>query len=387
MDVAAPPEPQWQALRALFPILQHTRYLAACSHGPLCTPVEAALDRFVESWRLEGNAWESAWMPSVARAADKFARLISAPPGSVGINASVSAAMGAILSALDFQDRSRVIVSELDFPTIPDILLAYRQKGAIELDILPASNGEIPLELYDRAIDECTALVCISSASYATGTQFPVHQVADIARARGALCLVDAFQTAGALRLDVRELRPDFLITGTLKYLLGAMGVAMIYVAPELAERLEPRNIGWHAAANPFGIDFDRLEYAHGAARFQGGTFNVPGAYAADAALDVLLDIGLDAIEQRVLHLARRFADGLTELGIRPLGPSSPDKLGPMLAVPVNGDAHEWQERLRHEERIVTAARGHALRFAFHFYNDDDDVAACLDVVRRRLRA
>jgi selenocysteine lyase/cysteine desulfurase len=312
---------------------------------------------------------------------------VGAPPASVGVNASVSAAMGAILSAIDFRHRPRVIVSALDFPTLPDILLAYRRKGSIELVVLPQQAGEIPIELYERAVDEQTALVCISSASYATGVQFPIKAVAELCRARGALCLIDAFQSVGALAVDVGQLRPDFLITGTLKYLLGCMGVALIYVAPGLAERLEPHSIGWMAAANPFGTSFDDLEYAPGAARFQAGTFSIPGCYAAEAALDLLLEIGAPAIEARVLRLSRRFADGLSDLCIRPAGPTEVGKLGPMVAVPVHGDSHEWQERLRHEESVIAAARGSSLRFAFHFYNDDDDddVDACLEVVRRRL--
>src|SRR5579872_3660596 len=191
-------ESRWQTLRELFPMLRDVRYLAACSQAPLCTPVEKAINRFMESWRREGNPWESEWMPTVARAADKFAQLIGAPEGSIGVNASVSAATAAILSSLDFEQRSRVVVSALDFPTIPDILLAYRQSGAIELDVLPEQDGEIPFESYERTVDERTALVCISSASYATGAQLPIKAVAQLARGHGALCLVDAFQTAGA---------------------------------------------------------------------------------------------------------------------------------------------------------------------------------------------
>jgi selenocysteine lyase/cysteine desulfurase len=385
---AAVGEARWKELRGLFPILRQARcvYVAACSQGPLSTRVEGAMARFMDSWRQQGNPWEAEWMPTVARVANKFGRLVGAPPGSIGVNASVSAAIGAILSGLDFSRRSRVIVSELDFPTLPDILLAYHQQGSIELEVLAGRAGEVPLDFYEQAIDERTALVCISSASYATGAQFPIREVVEIAHARGALCLVDAFQTAGALALDVGELRPDFLITGTLKYLLGCMGVALIHVAPEVAEGLTPRNIGWMAAADPFGTNFEVLEYAPGAARFQGGTFSIPACYAADAALDLLLEIDAAAIQERVLGLSRRFAEGLSEMGVTPAGPTSPGKLGPMVAVPVSGDAHDWQERLRREEGIITAARGSSLRFAFHFYNDTDDVDACLDIVRRLLR-
>lgn len=379
-------EAKWEALRALFPICRHARYLAACSQGPLCTRVDQAMAAFMDSWRQRGNPWEAEWMPTVARVAEKFGRLVGAPPGSVGVNASVSAAMGAILSGIDFSRRSRVIVSALDFPTLPDVLLAYRQQGSIELEVLPGRAGEMPVEFYDRAIDERTALVCMSSASYATGAQFPIREVIDVAHARGALCLVDAFQTAGALAVDVDTLRPDFLITGTLKYLLGCMGAALIYAAPEVAEDLAPCNIGWMAASNPFGTNYDHLEYAAGAARFQGGTFSIPACYAADAALDLLLEVGAAAIQKRILVLSRRFAEGLSEMGVAPAGPTAEGKLGPMVAVPVRGDAHEWQERLRRNEGIITSARGGSLRFAFHFYNNDEDVDACLEVVRRLLR-
>jgi selenocysteine lyase/cysteine desulfurase len=377
--------PDWAAFRRLFPIFDHGRYFAACSQGPLCTPVEAGLARFMDSWRRFGNPWETDWMPTVGRTTERFGRLIGAPAGSIGITASVSAALGTVLSALDrdFRQRPKVIASALDFPTLPDVLLAYAQQGSLELELLPASGGEVPFEHYERAIDARTSLVCLSSASYATGARLPLRAVAEVAHARGALCLVDAYQTVGALGLDVGQVQPDVLVTGALKYLLGTSGVGLLYVAPELAARLEPRDIGWMAVDNPFGLPAERLEYAAGGARFQGGTFCIPGCYAAEAALDLLLALGPAAIEARVLHLVRRFVDGLLGHGIRPLGPTGQDALGPMVAVPVTGDAYGWQERLRHEQAIITSARGQALRFSFHAYNDETDVDACLEALER----
>jgi selenocysteine lyase/cysteine desulfurase len=317
--------------------------------------------------------------------AETFATLLGAPPGSIGLTASVSAAVGSVLSALDFTERRKVVTSVLDFPTVPDILLAYAHQGILELEVLPEDRGDIPLDFYERAIDARTRLVCISTASYASGTRLPVAQVVELAHARGALCLVDAYQTLGALKFNIAQLQPDFLVTGALKYLLGASGLGFLFVAPQLTDALTPRDIGWMAAANPFGTSFDRLEYAAGAARFQGGTFNISGCYAACAALALLLQLSAEAIQERVLNLSRRFTDGLLALGVEPRGPAKAQKLGPMVAVPMHGDSNELQERLRRDERVITAARGQALRFAFHFYNDDSDVDACLDVVRRNL--
>jgi len=340
---------------------------------------------FLDSWRDQGNPWENQWMPTALECTRKFAALVCAPEASIGLTSSVSAALGSVLSGLDLSTRRKVVTSALDFPTLPDILLAYAQSAGVQVEVLPEECGDVPLEAYARAIDTRTALVCISTASYATGTRLPVADVVQLAHARGALCLVDAYQTLGAMHLDVGILQADFVVSGALKYLLGVSGLGFIYVAPGIAETLEPRDIGWMAAADPFGTNFQAFEYAAGGARFQGGTFNIPGCYAARAALSLLLDIGSAQIEARVLDLTRRFADGLVELGVQPRGPRQDGKRGPMVAVPVSGDAHALQERLRRDERIITAARGQALRFAFHGYNDSTDVEACLEVVRRNL--
>ncbi|MBI4578463.1 MAG: aminotransferase class V-fold PLP-dependent enzyme [Planctomycetes bacterium] len=376
-------EPDWDTFRALFPLLRTDRYLAACSQGPLATPVEVAVRRFMDSWRTWGNPWEAEWMPLVRTAAAKFAHLIGAPPESVGTTASVSAALATVLSALDFRERRKVVVSTLEFPSVLDILVALRDAGRIELDVLEPVAGDLPLSLVDRAIDEQTALVCVSSVSYRSGSQLPVREIADLAHERGALCLVDAYQSLGALKLDVADVRADVVVSGTLKYLLGTPGVALLYARPELAAALEPTATGWRAQSDPFSVRLDRLDYADGGARFEAGTPSIIACYAADAALELLLTIGSTAIEGRILRLARAFVEGLQARGVVPLGPTGPGQLGPMVAVPVRGDPYEWQYRLAREERVITSARGKALRFAFHCYSTPDDVEACLDILDR----
>lgn len=385
MSVPAPQSQQyWDDLRHLFPIFRTRRYYGTCSQGALCIRVEGAVARYLSSWREDGCPWEGEWLPVVSGAADRFATLIGAPRGAVGVTASVSAAVGAIVSSLDLHQRRRVVVSELEFPTLPHILLAYRQRGLLDLAVVPAPHGEVALADFARFIDEQTALVCVSQVAYATGAWLPVAEVTRLAHAAGAQVLVDAYQASGAIAFDVQQTPVDFLVSGAQKYLLGTSGLGFAYVRPDLTPRLEPMDTGWLAQADPFAVDLTRLQFAEGGARLQGGTFSVPGAYAAAAGLDLLLEIGVPQIEQRVLELTRAFTEGLIAMGVKPLGPTSAEGLGPLVAVPAP-DPHALSEALLRHEGMVTAPRNNGVRFAFHFYNNHDDVAAALGALQRHL--
>lgn len=373
--------PYWHEMRRLFPIFERKRYFASCSQGALCPRVEEAMGRFMASWREEGVPWATHWFARIGGAQAAFARLINAPAEAIGLTATVSSGVSAILSAIDFSQRRKVVVSELEFPTVLDILLAYRQKGLIDLVVLPAVEGDLPLERYAEAIDEGTALVCVSTVSYSSGARLPVAGVVELGHRAGALVLVDAFQGAGVVPIDVAQLGCDFLVTGAHKYLLGTYGLCFVYARPAIANGLEPTAIGWMSQEQPFAVDLDRLHYAPGGARFQGGTFTVPACYAGEAAINLLLEIGPDRIHQRVMALTRQMADGLAELGLRPVGPVDDGRRGPFVAVPT--DRPEALEAALAAEGLVTAPRGQAIRFAFHFYNDESDVAAALEAIRR----
>ncbi|HSR23584.1 MAG TPA: aminotransferase class V-fold PLP-dependent enzyme, partial [Candidatus Eisenbacteria bacterium] len=363
-----------EAFRELFPIFRARVYLNSCSQGALGQPVQAALEEFVASWHRHGNPWEL-WCERMEELRAEFAALIHAEPDEVAVTFSASTAVGAFASALDWSARPRVVTSDLDFPTMGHVWLAQRARGA-EVRFARADGDRLPLSAFEAELDERTRLVATTHVCYRNGFRTDLAALAELAHAHGALLLVDAFQSVGAEPVDVRALGVDALVTGTLKYLLGTPGVALLYVRRELAERLRPTDTGWFGQADPFAYDVHRLDYAPGARRFQSGSPPVPAVYAALAAVRLLRGVGLTAVREHVLALGDRFIAGAVERGLRVMTPAEPERRGPLVMVRCH-DVQRLIVRLA-ERGVLCSTRDGALRVSFHYYNVDEDVDALL---------
>ena len=363
-----------RAFRELFPIFDERVYLNSCSQGALGRPVEAALEEFMASWHRHGNPWEL-WCERMEELRAEFAALINAEPDEVAVTFSASTAVGAIASALDWSDRPRVVTSDLDFPTMGHVWLAQRARGA-EVAYARADGDRLPLSAFAAEIDERTRIVATTHVCYRNGFRTDLAGLAELAHAHGAPLLVDAFQSLGTEPVDVRALGVDALVTGTLKYLLGTPGVALLYVRRELAERLRPTDTGWFGQADPFAYDVHRLDLAPGARRFQSGSPPVPAVYAALAAVRLLRRVGLDAVRDHVRALSDRFIAGAERRGLALMTPREPDRRGPLVMVRCR-DVRGLIERLA-ERGVLCSTRDGALRVSFHHYNLAEDVDALL---------
>ena len=232
-----------ESVRARFPIFEHTTYANSCSQGALSTDVREAYEAYLDGWDAHGAEWEH-WVERAEAARSTFARLVVAEPDEIAVTTSVSQAVSALVSALPLGERPRIVISEFEFPTVGQIAHAQELRGAEVVHVRPDDDGRIPLERFAEAIDERTALVCCTAISYRTGYRLDVAEVARLAHERGALCLADSYQAAGAVPLDVSQLGVDLLTAGTVKYLLASAGLAFMYVRPELHERLVPTQTG-----------------------------------------------------------------------------------------------------------------------------------------------
>ncbi len=302
-----PGEPHTDLLvwRDEFPILQRKTYLNSCSLGPLSLRSMAALERFQEMWNEHGaQAWYRIWMGELAALRAKFARLIGAQPHEIAIAPSVSAALSEIASGLDFGERNKVVMADMDFPTLAYQWLARERQG-IEVDFVESADKiTLPAERFRERIDQRTALVATSRVFYLSGYIQDVAALAEMAHAQGALMLVDDYQGTGQIPLDVKAAGIDFLVTGTLKWLMGGQGVAFIYVREELIPRLHPTHTGWWASREQFQFKTREFAYRDDAQRLEAGTPPMPSIYIASAALDIVLDIGVDRIRERTRWLA-----------------------------------------------------------------------------------
>jgi selenocysteine lyase/cysteine desulfurase len=322
--------------------------------------------------------WE-AWMTEVALAKREFAALINASAEDIAVFSSVSEATSAVASALDFSGpRRRVVVSEAEFPTVGHVWLAQEPRGA-QVDWVPVRDGGIEPGAYERVINERTAIVSACHGYYLNGFVQDLGALAARTRAHGALLYVDAYQTLGAVPVDVQALGVDFLASGNLKFLMGVPGIAFLYVRREVAARLQPTVTGWFGRADPFAFDVKRLDWSPAASRFDSGTPPVINAYIARAGMEILNGIGIAKIHAWHEVLARRLIEGGRERGFILHGTADATRKTATTAFVVD-DAHGVEHRMR-AHGIIASARGPVIRLAPHFYSTLEDVDRALDAL------
>jgi selenocysteine lyase/cysteine desulfurase len=264
---------------------------------------------------------------------------------------------------------------------VAQIWLAQRPRGA-RVTSVPDPNGEVPVDDYLAAIDERTALVSMPIISYRTGALMPVAQVVRRAREVGARVFVDAYQVAGVLPVDVTRLGCDYLVSGTMKYLLGIPGIAYLYARAGLADDLSPQLTGWYGRGAALSFDPQALDYPDDARRFQMNMPTLAAALAANAGLGLIGELDLDAVRRHVYGLVDRTLRRLAESGTPVYSPTAAAIRGPQVAV-LDDDPMKLAAWLN--ARRIFPARGHVVRMSFHYYNDESDVdTACAALAEYR---
>ena len=361
-----------ESARAHFPIFKNKIYLNSCSQGALSDAVEASMQAHIRSWHEYGSPWDR-WVEEYEAARTAFARFIGATPEEVAVIPSASAGINSIASALDFGKRRKVVMGEFEFPTMGQIWLAQKRRGA-EIEFLAAQNGKICAECYARAIDDQTLIVPLTHVCFMNGFRSEVAPIVKQAHERGALVMLDDYQDCGTRPIDVKALDVDFYVSGALKYLLCPSGIAFLYVRPELISSLTPTITGWFAQQNPFAFDVKHFDPATTARRFETGSPSLPHAYTATAALKLLDDFGREKTAKHIKSLTRALMDGARDLKIKVKTPA--ESVGPLVVLQMK-DAEAMVKKMA-AENIVVSNRMDGLRVSFHLYNTLDDVHAVL---------
>jgi selenocysteine lyase/cysteine desulfurase len=293
------------AYRDEFPILARKVYLNSCSLGALSRRSMDAMTRFQEYWNEYGaQAWYRIWMDELTALRAKFARLIGAQPHEIALAPNVSAALSEVSSALDLGSRNRVVLNDMDFPTLAYQWLAKERLGAEVAFAHSADRMTLPASSYAPLIDASTGIVATSRVFFLSGYIQDIATIAETAHRHGAFLLVDDYQGTGQIPLDVKVADIDFLVSGTLKWLMGGPGVAFIYAREELIPGLRPTVTGWWAARDQFQFKTTEFAYRDDAGRLEAGTPATAAMYAASAALDLVLEIGVERIRERTRYLS-----------------------------------------------------------------------------------
>jgi kynureninase len=352
--------------RSEFPILAHTTYLI--NHSLAAMPRRAAdrLAEYARMWAERGiRSWAEGWWETPSRVGDQVGRIVGAPTGSTVMHQNVAIAEAVALSCFRPVDpsRNRVVYERASFPSVRYL---YQAQPDLEV-VVCEDDGEIV-----ERIDERTLLVPISHVLFKSGEIQDVESIVRRAREVGAHVILDCYQSAGIVPLDVTALGVDFAVGGSVKWLCGGPGNGWLYVRPDLAESLEPTYTGWQAHVRPFGFE-EKMEYAAGAARFLTGTPNVPAHYAATAGYDLVEEVGVPRIRENSLRQTQLLIDLADEAGFEVVSPRDPVRRGGTVTilVPDFPAVHaELQERA-----ILCDFRPDAgIRLGPHFYNSGDEL-------------
>ncbi len=365
-----------------FPILQQTAYLVSHSMGAMPRSARGWVQRYLDAWEREGvRAWE-AWEPYVREHADRIALLIGAPAGSVVLHQNVSTLFGALLSALVRPGgRRKVVATELNFPSLLYALQGWTALG-LQLDLIPSPDGAtIPLDAWRRAVDGQTLAVVVDHGIFRSGFLQDVEAIGELARRHGAWVVVDAYQTAGCVPFRVADWPADAVLGGSHKWLCGGPGAGWMYVAADRVDELAPAVAGWFGHRDPFAFDLE-LEYAPGAARFATGTPGVASLFAARAGLEVVLQVGVEAVRRKSQALGQRMVELADSLGLQVRSPREPERRTGMVVVDFPG-AEEAAQELARRGVLVDYRPGAGIRMSAHFYTHPDEVEAAFEVLGR----
>lgn len=378
--------------RDRFPILSRTKYLVSHSLGAMPEATRDALVEYADLWASRGvRAWGDRWWMMSIEVGDIIAPLIGAPPGSVVMLPNVTTAEAVVLSSYEFTaPRNRVVIVDGEFPSVRYIYDRLATRLGAEIVTVPhdASGLGFDLDRLLNAIDERTQIVPIGHILFESSYLIDVEAIARRCREVGATLVLDVFQSAGIVPVDVTGWDVPIAVGGVLKWLCGGPGGSFLYVDPKLRSKLEPSFTGWMAHANPFAFEPPPMRFRDDALRFALGTPPIPALYAAREGPKVVAEASggnMQTIREKSLRQTQRIIDLADARGFELRTPREDSRRGGSVSV-LMPHAKEVAYELNAEDIVCDFRPGAGVRFSPHFYTTDDEIEAAFATVDEILR-
>lgn len=372
--------------RGEFPILDRSTYLISNSLGAMPRGVYDEVRAYADSWAERGvRAWEEGWWEMAVGVGDKIAPLIGARAGEISLHQNVTLIQAVIASCFDFRGpRNKIVMTDLEFPSIQYFYHEQRRLGArVEL-VASGDRVRLNLEKFLAAIDESTLLVPISLVLFRSSHIVDAQAIIERAHRVGAHVILDVFQAAGTIPVDVHTLRADFVVGGVLKWLCGGPGVGYLYVREDLRAKLRPALTGWIAHQRPFGFETGAINPRADSFRYLNGTPHIPALYACQPGLNILNSVGIEAIRAKSVRMTTRLLDGAKARGWRVNTPENSMERAGTVSIDCP-HAYEVCRELLAREILVDYRPKAGVRFSPHFYNREEECEFALEQVEEIL--
>jgi len=354
-------------------------YLLNHSVGRPLKSAEAAFQRsYFAPWQDEAEGIWPQWLGCIEQFRAALGQLFNVPGARFCPQSNLSSGLTKLVMALPQFTSGRVLMSELDFPTIGYVLAQALPRGREQIQFIPAGLDVSDANVWADHMTSDTAMVFLSHAYSNTGVQAPLAEVVALAKSRGVMTLLDVAQSAGVLPLDLARLAPDFVLGSTVKWLCGGPGAGYLYIDPERLSQCQPKDVGWFSHANPFAMDIHDFQYHPGTERFWGGTPSVAPYAIAEHSIAQLVGHGIGTIREHNLRLQQQLIEALGERVVSPLEPAR--RSGTVIL-----NLGSQQARLApalNAAGIAVDERAQGVRVSPHLYNSDDDIRRVIEVVQ-----
>ena len=362
-----------------FPILSRSVYMISNSLGAMPRQTARNLAEYAETWATRGvRGWEERWWEMPSEVGNKVARVIGAPTGTVSMHENVTTAHAVALSCLKPSGaRKRIVCTAMDFPSMVYLFRAQQAAG-FELRVVPAeADLTIDTDRLLETIDESTAVVCVSHVLFRTSYIMDAAAIVERAHQVGATVILDTYQSAGIIPVDVSALQVDFAVGGCLKWLCGGPGNAFLYTRPDLLTTAKPAFTGWLAHEHPFDFDTGDVAMRGDAMHMMNGTPSIPAYYAALAGLDIINTVGVDRIRDASTRMTARLLTLVDQYGFSSAAARNPHRLAGTVAINVP-DALLVSRTLKARDFIVDYRPPVGVRISPHFYNTMDEIESVM---------
>jgi len=369
-----------ESVREQFPVTKNKVFLNHAAESPLPKPVADAVHKYVEEF---SNFGESS-IELEDRGKSLFAKLINAKPEELAIVENTSMGLNIAANLLRYPPGSKIVTTDMEYPSV--VYPWLRKSLPVKVHYVKNVNGKILLEDVEKAVDDNTVAVVISHVEYFNGFRNDLGAISEIAHEHGAYVIVDAIQSAGAVKIDVKKDDVDFLTCACYKWLLGPPGAGYLYVKRELVEKFEPPLVGWLSVKPEVfeTIDFWdiwSLKLSETASRFEVGTPSFISIAGIIQALKMFLDFGMENVERRILKLTDYLIETVKDLGLKLQTPEEKQYRSGIVNFKIS-NPKELAEKLN-GKNIVVSARSHGIRVSPHFYNIEEEIDTLMEEVKR----
>jgi len=371
----------WAQFRTHFPVTRRWAFFDHAAVAPLSQPAADAMNAYAADLAENGVQSFERWEVHVEEIRKVAARLINADPLDVAFVANTTTGIGLVAEGFRWQPGDNVITAAEEYPSNQYPWMNLREHG-VEVRSIPSRGSRIDLDDVRGLMDARTRVLAISAVEFASGFRNNLDALSELCRKNGTFFFVDAIQSLGVIPLDVQQAPIDGLAADGHKWMLGPEGAGIFWLRREAVEKLHPIGVGWNSVigAHNFGVIDFRLKPHAG--RFEGGTYNVAGITGLGASLQLLLDAGVPALQERVFALTDYLCDQAQRAGLEIFSSrTANEKSGIVSLVKRGGSHHELKKRCR-EAGVAINVRAGRLRVSPHAYNTFEEIDRFIECVR-----